>query len=335
MFLFFYSSGVILSALYRTEHIRNGNNFFMVHGILFGLTAALLMSLSYIFSKRFMLIHGSPFLLTLYAVLAQGVAGVILLVLVFPRFSWIFDLRTVLIATGAVAGNIFGNFSFFRTLKEVEASRLSSLLGLKIATLALICMLILRQQVNWLQWVAVLMATIAAVGMNFTGGKITLKAAFWLFMTLLGYSLGDLAGTALLDAFLLMGKEGTSRLIASFASVSTTAFFTAIVMAPLLLLKRVPKRFKMLQDASYYGLIWFTSLLFLFDCFSSVGVVYGSILQAARGVISVVIGAILLKMGFRDYEPRVGFSAWVRRLIMALLMAGAMAVYAIAKTMSQ
>ena len=106
-------------------------------------------------------------------------------------------------------------------------------------------------------------------------------------------------------------------------------------MAPLLLMKRIPKNLKMLKDASYYGLIWFTSLLFLFDCFSSVGVVYGSILQAARGVLSVIIGAILLKMGLKDYEPRVGLSAWIRRLIMALLMAGAMAVYAIAKTMSQ
>ena len=289
----------------------------MIHGIVFGLTAALLMSLSYIFSKRFMLIHGSPFLLTLYAVLAQGVAGMILLFFVFPRFNWNFDLRTVLIAAGAVAGNIFGNFSFFRTLKVVEASRLSSLLGLKIATLALICMLILQQPVNWLQWVAVLMATVAAVGMNFTGGKITLKAAFWLFMTLLGYSLGDLAVTA------------------SFPSVRITAFLTALVMAPLLLLKRIPKNLKMLKDASYYGLIWFTSLLFLFDCFSSVGVVYGSILQAARGVISVLIGAVLLKMGFRDYEPGVGLAAWVRRMVMALLMVGAMAVYAIAKTMSQ
>ena len=307
----------------------------MIHGIVFGLTAALLMSLSYIFSKRFMLIHGSPFLLTLYAVLAQGVAGLILLAFVYPRFNWIFDQRTVLIATGAVAGNIFGNFSFFRTLKVVEASRLSSLLGLKIATLALICMLILQQPVNWLQWVAVLMATVAAVGMNFTGGKITLKAAFWLFMTLLGYSLGDLAGTALLDACFAMGKDGISRLTASFASVSITAFLTALVMAPLLLLKRIPKNLKMLKDASYYGLIWFTSLLFLFDCFSSVGVVYGSILQAARGVISVLIGAVLLKMGFRDYEPGVGLAAWVRRMVMALLMVGAMAVYAIAKTMSQ
>ena len=63
--------------------------------------------------------------------------------------------------------------------------------------------------------------------------------------------------------------------------------------------------------------------------------VYGSILQAARGVISVVIGAILLKMGLKEYEPRVGVFAWIRRLIMALLMAGAMAVYAIARTMSQ
>lgn len=307
----------------------------MTHGIVFGLTAAFLMSLSYIFSKRFMLRHSSPFLLTLYAMLVQGAAGVILLAFIWDRFTWDFDCRSLLIAAGAVAGGIFGNFCFFRTLKEVEASRLSSLLGLKIATLALICMLILKQQVNGLQWVAVLMATIAAVGMNFTGGKITLKAAFWLFLTLLGYSLGDLAGTAFLEVFLAMGKEGTSRLVASFASVSCTVFFSAVVMAPLFLLKSVPKKLTMLRDSSYYGIIWFTSLLFLFDCFSSVGVVYGSILQAARGVISVIFGAILLKLGFKDYEPRVGVSAWVRRLVMAVLMAGAMTLYALAKTVSQ
>lgn len=307
----------------------------MSHGIIFGLTAAFLMSLSYIFSKRFMLIHGSPFLLTLYAMIVQGAAGLVLLAFVWDRFSWDFDLRAVLVAAGAVAGGIFGNFCFFRTLKEVEASRLSSLLGLKIATLALICMLILQHTVNWLQWVAVLMATIAAVGMNFTGGKITLKAAFWLFLTLLGYSLGDLAGTAFLEVFLAMGKEGTSRLVASFASVSCTVFLSALVMAPLFAFKHIPKKISMLRDSAYYGLIWFSSLLFLFDCFSSVGVVYGSILQAARGVISVIFGAILLKLGFKDYEPKVGLSAWIRRLIMAILMAGAMTVYAIAKTVSQ
>ncbi|MBO5959366.1 MAG: DMT family transporter [Lentisphaeria bacterium] len=307
----------------------------MAHGIIFGLTAALLMSLSYIFSKRFMLIHGSPFLLTLYAMMVQGIAGLILLAFVWWHFTWSLDLPAVLIALGAVAGGIFGNFCFFRTLKEVEASRISSLLGLKIATLALICMIILRQSVNGLQWVAVLMATVAAVGMNFTGGKITLKAAFWLFLTLIGYSLGDIAGTEWLEVFLKMGGEDTSRLTASIASVSSTTFLSAVVMSPLFLLKKVPKNPKMLLDSSYYALIWFTSLLFLFDCFSSVGVVYGSILQAARGVISVIIGALLLKFGFSDYEPRVGLSAWIRRLIMAILMAGAMTLYAIAKNMSQ
>ncbi len=296
----------------------------MTYGIFCGLSAALLMSVSYIFSKRFILRNGSPFFLTLYAQSLQGGFGIILLCCIWNRFSLPHTPYSLMLVLGAGFCHIFGNFCFFRTLKELEASRLSSLLGLKIAMLGLICMIFFGKEIRLLQWGAVLLATIAAVGMNFTGGRITLKAAFWLFMTLLGYSLGDLAGTYLFDAI-----QAESRLLQSLASVGTSSLVSALMLAPMFCLKKYPKKLSLALDAAPYAVCWFTSLLFLFDCFSKLGVVYGSILQAMRGIFSVLLGLLLIKLGFTGYEPKVGVRAWIRRFLMALLMFSALVLYVI------
>ncbi len=296
----------------------------MTYGIFCGLSAALLMSISYIFSKRFILRNGSPFLLTLYAQSLQGIFGIILLCCIWKNFSLPHTPHSVMLVLGAGVCHIFGNFCFFRTLKELEASRLSSLLGLKIAMLGLICMIFFGKEIRLLQWGAVLLATIAAVGMNFTGGRITLKAAFWLFMTLLGYSLGDLAGTYLFDAI-----QAESRLLQSLASVGTSSLVSALIIAPMFFLKKNPKKLSLVLDAAPYAVCWFTSLLFLFDCFSNLGVVYGSILQAMRGIFSVLLGLLLIKLGFTGYEPKVGTRAWIRRFLMSILMFSALVLYVI------
>lgn len=303
----------------------------MISGIIFGLTAAFLMSLSYVFSKRFMLRHGSAFHLILYAQLWQGIMGLILLFLIHGKYDYAmlkdgtFCWKHIGWVVMTAALGMFGNFSFFRTLRLLEASRLSSLLGLKIILLGLICMTLLREQLNWMHWSAILLATISAVGMNFTGGKITWKAGFWLFMTLCGYAFGDLAATA------LVRQIGGHGIYPSLATAGLAAVVQGIGMCFLLMLKSVPKNSGVIRDSFPYALGWFASLLFLYDCFGNLGVLFGTILQSARGLISVLIGALLLKFGLEEYEPRVSRSAWIRRFIMAILMIGAMSLYAFAK----
>lgn len=299
----------------------------MILGISFGLTAAFLMSVSYIFSKWFMLRHRSAFLLTLYAQLFMGVLGLAVLACVYRSVSLpLTDVKKSGLILLTAALSIWGNFCFFRTLKVLEASRLSSLLGLKIVMLGAICMLFLHRQITLLQWTAILLGTVAAVGMNFTGGSLKAKAVFWLFLTLLGYSLGDLAAVG---AFHAVGGE--NRILAAFAASGYVAVAQALLMLPCLLLKRVPKSRRLLVDCIPYSAGWFTALLFLYYCFGTLGVIYGTILQSARGLFSVALGALLLKFGWEKYEPRVGLSAWIRRLVMALLMFAAMTVYAFSK----
>ena len=89
----------------------------------------------------------------------------------------------------------------------------------------------------------------------------------------------------------------------------------------------VPRRREYLRDALPFSLAWFISMIFLLTAFGTLGVIYGTILQSGRGIASVVIGIILLKLGFENLEPRVGRKAWIRRMIMAVLMLCAMAMY--------
>ncbi len=296
----------------------------MFQGISLGLTAALLMSVSYIFSKRFILRNGSVFHLTLYAQTLQGIGGLLLTLCIWDKFSLPPERHGILLMGAAGFAHICGNFCFFRTLKELEASRLSSLLGLKIVMLGLISMFLFGKEITALQWGAVLLATIAAAGMNFTGGRITMKAAFWLFLTLAGYSCGDLAGTYFFDAV-----QAEQRIWQSFASVGLSSATSMVLLLPMFLLRSVPKKWRLAADAAPYAVCWFTSLLFLFDCFSRMGVVYGSILQAMRGLFSVLLGVLMLKLGFTGYEEKVSLKAWIRRFLMALLMFSALVLYVI------
>ncbi len=294
----------------------------MTYGIFCGLTAAVLMSVSYIFSKRFILRNSSAVYLTLYAQTLQGIFGIILLCCIWDQFRLPLCRHSVLLVLGSGFCHIFGNFCFFRTLKELEASRLSSLLGLKIAMLGMINLLIFGKVIGLWQWAAVGMATVAAVGMNFTGGRITAKAIFWLFLTLLGYSFGDLVGTYLFDAI-----QADSRFLQSLASVGASSLVSAVMLQPLFLSKKFPKKLSYAADAAPYAVCWFTSLLFLFDCFSNMGVVYGSILQAMRGIFSILLGVLVVRLGFAGYEPSVSRRAWIRRFMMAVLMVCALFLY--------
>ena len=62
---------------------------------------------------------------------------------------------------------------------------------------------------------------------------------------------------------------------------------------------------------------------------------YGNIIQASRGIFSVLLGLWLLHLGFKDLEPRVDRKAWMRRFLMAIVMIVAMFLYSYARTLGQ
>lgn len=296
----------------------------MVFGVLAGFLSAFLQSSSYVFSRRFVLKHHDPGRLVVCSQAIMCLFGLITLAATLPfvRIPVTGEFFTLL-AGFVVASNV-GYFCFFRALREIEASRLSSLLGLKIVVLAAVSALLLHQPPHGMQYPAIILSAVAAVGMNFTGGPLNRKGCLFLLLTLLSYATADLVETRMI--LLLPGD----RLFLNSIAVTGVAF-TALGAVSSLAFFRIKCSRACFADAIPYAVSWYLAMIFLFASFGAIGVLFGNIIQASRGLISVLLGVLLLKAGLDRLEPRVGARAWVRRAVMAVLMLAAMALYSMAK----
>ena len=84
---------------------------------------------------------------------------------------------------------------------------------------------------------------------------------------------------------------------------------------------------RLMMDALPCGLCYFAAMIFLFIGFSLVDVVFANIIVSSRGIMSVLIGALVSHWGMRHVEPAVRSHVWKRRLVMSVLMVAAMALY--------
>ena len=290
-------------------------------GIMAGFVAAALQSCSYVFSRNFVTRHGSPFLLLFYSQLVMSAIGVVMLPLVMP--PGLFNSTAFVWPMAACALTyLMGQGCFFRTLREVEASRLSSLLGLKLLILTLLSFLFYRTLPHWQQFAAILICVTAAMLMNWSGGKISLRACFWLFLALTGYSLSDMSIKVLVETI------GSGSLVrSSLTAVALSNIFLGLVVLPAMLKIRV--RRPLLVAAIPFALCWMGAMIFLFACFATLGAVFGNVIQSSRGLISVAISVALAHYGYSHLEQRVTRTVWLRRGFAALLMAAAIILYSL------
>ena len=181
--------------------------------------------------------------------------------------------------------------------------------------------LICRQLPSLMQYCAVLLASAAAVGMNFSGVKISLKGGIFLFLTLIGYSLSDIAGTVVSASVSGSGSD----LVNAFAGISfgyvAMGFFTSAGFV------KIKFSMEKLRDSIPYAACWYAAMLLLFTSFVLLGVVYGSIIQAFRGFFSVGIGFFISCWYSAELEPPVSRAVWIRRGIMTLLMVMSAVIY--------
>lgn len=293
----------------------------MLPGLGIGLLSAVLQSTSYCFSRNFVLKHpGNAWKLSVYSQLWMTGFSLLALAVISPWQQVTFTPKILLLA--GLFG-IFGNlayFSFFRALQLVEASRLSSLLGLKIIMLTVVNALWFRHIPDGWQGVAILLSALAAVGMNFSGGKIPYQGGIFL-----GITLGCFAITDILAAEMVAAMPGNSLLLRSVASTGLSFGVLGVISS--LAFFRMKFERDCMRDAFGYGICWFTAMIGLLASFNLLGVLLANIVQAGRGFFSVLLGALLLKCGFAGLEPPVSRKIWLRRGIMALLMILSMVLY--------
>ena len=287
-------------------------------GILFGLGAVVAQSVSYVTSRLFVLSRGQAgFRLLLASHVLMGILSLIILPLVWhpdmPAFSAY--LAPLL---GTTLFFLVGQFAMFQLISVVHASRVSPLLGLKIPTIAVITVLFFNQPLNPLQWVAIVLSTLAALLLNAAGTSIGWRSGAWLMLTCMGYSLSDIHIAKLIHAL--------HPIPVLRAAVLGTCLCYAL--AGLVVCAGLPfvKRQHVFADWRYaipFTASWYTSMFLLFASFGIIGPVFGNVIQSTRGLVSVVLGAWLAHLGFHHLEARVSRRTLALRFVAAGLMCGA------------
>ena len=292
----------------------------MLLGAILCFITAFIQSVSYIFSRIYIAKNHSAFGLAIYSQLWIGIFSAFLLPFLYRRFSMEINSYNGWTLFGIIFTILLGQIAFFKCSREIEASRLSSLTGLKLVFLVGMCFFFQHTTFSLLKLGAVFLCTAAAVGMNFSGTRISLKGGIWMFIMLVCFCECDILIKELIGAV-----ESENILIGSLGTVGVVYTSCAAVTLPLLGFTQRSTR--LMMDALPCGLCYFAAMIFLFIGFSLVDVVFANIIVSSRGIMSVLIGALVSHWGMRHVEPAVRSHVWKRRLVMSVLMVAAMALY--------
>ena len=299
----------------------------MIFGIFCGLSAAILNSVDYIFSARFLLHFKSPLRLTVASSLIMFLLSLPLTIFLFPygklQRPGEFGM-TILIW---ILAYWLGQGSFFMALKYFSASCLSSLLGLKIVLLAVIFMFTAQEIPGWWQWIAVLLATGAAISFNWSGAKLGSAAGiFFLLTTLIGFCMCDIYETRLIQSLISCGY---SLMRSSVIATGVIYSVLGICSLPFLFFLRTTR--KQLVYAAPHAVLWISSQIMLMACFAMLLPVFANVILATRGIISVLLGALLAALGLSKFDSKISRSQWIKRAVSACAMVLAIAIYSCAK----
>ncbi len=87
------------------------------------------------------------------------------------------------------------------------------------------------------------------------------------------------------------------------------------------------------RGAVPFALAWLIAMLGVYACFAFIGAVFGNIIQSTRGLISVGLGAVVAHwMGWVHLEQKVTRGLLVRRIVAAILMSAAIALFALGQS---
>jgi len=290
-------------------------------GIICGLITAFAQSFSYLGGRRFLAKEGNAVQLMISSLIICGTGAWLMAPFFwFPEkyFTWEMALW-VLLTDG---GFLIGQWGFFNAQKHIESSRIASLLGLKVVAVTLLTMTFLGEKYTLLQYTAIAGAAVAAMLMNWSKGKLDWKGMNFLLAALLGYASSDLGVQQVVK--LIGGNDPIIRGMAGFTLTYGAMLIGAILVMPLFKVK-----WKMVKGALPQGMCWVISMWGLYVCFGLIGAAFGSVIQASRGVISLILGIILSFFAIEGLEQKQSASVWVRKAAAALLMFGAIVLYAL------
>ena len=300
-------------------------NFQINTGIFFGISAAALQSLSYIFSRRFLLKcsreHNS--LLFSLSHIHMGLLSLLLLPLMLHSFPG----RSILLPLAGTAGfYLVAQWLLFLVLKTTEASQLTPLLGFKIPLLALYSFFFAGTLFNPAGWLAIVFCTAGGLIVSPPLGALNIKLLASALLIAAGY-----AGSDFLIPVLI--KELNSFSHTPVAAAVCLCYNACGLAGFCLLATGLAGRRTALADkkahlaAMPYSFTWLMAMVCLFACFNYSGVIFGNMLQATRAFLSVFLGLLVTRLGFLGIENLKSWKIFLRRLTGAVIISAAIILF--------
>lgn len=320
-------------------------------GILLGLGSALGASLAYLCSRRYAVRAAAvethqpawrpPLRLLVTAHVWLGLACAVALptLVVTTGLELARPLHAAGMSAGVAGFYLLGNVFLFASLRRTDASRIAPLLGLKVVILALCVELFAGEDFSAAQWLAVVLASGAAVMLGTSGSRLPVKTFGLVLGTCMGFVLSDLFIKQMIPAWLPAGlaledADTQERITAAMTGMALAYVWcggVAVAMLPVVLRGQDTRFTKALVRSLPGGLpyagAWFFSMVCLFSCFSLVGIVFGGILQSTRGLISIALGMGIAWLGHHHLESHTPWPVVVKRLVAAAAMTAAIALY--------
>ena len=299
----------------------------MIFGVFCGLSAAILNSVGYVFGTRFLLHYKSAFRLTMVSTLVMMVLSLPLMFILFPYGKLPRPGEFLLLIPVWIFAYWLGQGSFFIALKYFNASCLASLLGLKIVLLALFFRFSTHETPGLWQWIAVLLATGAAISFNWSGAKLGSPAGvFFLLTTLIGYCLCDIYETKIIQGVM---ECGYSLMRSSVTGASIIYSSLGICSIPFLFFLKLSR--KQVVYAAPNAVLWIASQVMLMACFALLLPVFANVILATRGIFSVLLGVQLATFGLSKFDSQISRTQWIKRGVSACAMVLAITVYSLAE----
>lgn len=298
----------------------------MILGILCGFGSVFCQCVAYIFLKKYIHRDGNFFQLLIASQLITGVFATVCLGLLLvdndlPPFR---EYWPALLVTDGFY--LAGQMSFLMAMSKTEASRVAPLLGLKIIFIAVFGIIFLGIGISAGQWGAVLLCFLGALLSNWSGKSISLAGTLWILGAVIGYSLCDIGTKKLIECVEL--ENGKS--ISSMVTAASLAYFYLGVFSLMVMLFTPTVKIKHLKPALPFTCLWFGMIVFLFICFGFIGPLFGNIVQSGRGVIAVILGAVLAKFHWTEHEEKLPYPILLRRIAAALLICLSIVIFALA-----
>ena len=290
-------------------------------GILSGLLTAFMQSFSYLGGRRFLARYGNARQLLIASLVICGAAAWILAIF-FLDTTKIFSWKMLGLLIMSNGGFVAGQWGFFNAQKHIESSRIASLLGLKVLVVMFLSIVMLRAQFTLWQYTAIVLAAFAAMLMNWSKGRLELGGMGFLLMALVGYAFSDM-GIQMVVAYL----ECSSPIAGGLSGYVLT--YGTMGIGALLLMKPLKVSWKMVAGALPQGVCWTISMWGLYVCFGLIGAAFGNVIQASRGVVSLVLGIVLSYFAIDGLEQKQSWQVWLRKALAAILMFGAIVLYAL------